>query len=104
MLASFGIVWAIVYIRGREGFQEEVLPKLRDNYLSANSETDNLMMVWLPDADKLRSLKLAVGTGTILKFRLHFFTSLRPYEGKPRKHSTVFSNVEGALENPMVVW
>ena len=56
MQGRFGIGWAIVYITGRQGFQEEVLPRLRDNYLSGNSEADNLMMVWIPDADKLRSL------------------------------------------------
>ena len=104
MQGKFGIGWAIVYISGREGFQEDVLPKLRDNYLSGNSEADNLMMVWIPDADKLRSLKWAVGSRTILKYRLNFFISHKVYPRKPGKRASVFSTIEGEMENPMVVW
>jgi hypothetical protein len=104
MQGGFGIGSAIVYIRGKDGFQEEVLPKLRDDYLSGNSETDNLMMVWLPNIDNIRSLKWAVGCKTILKYRLRFFTGRNQLPGRPRKASTVFSVVEGGMENPMVVW
>jgi hypothetical protein len=100
----FGVGWSIIYITGREGFQDDVLPKLRGNYMSGNSEADNLMMVWIPDADKLRSLKWAVGSKTILKYRLHFFNSHKLYPRKPCKRASVFSTIEGAMENPMVVW
>jgi hypothetical protein len=104
MQGRFGIGWVIAYIHGRQGFHDDVLPKLRDHYITGNSEGDNLMMVWLPDINKLRSLKWAVGSKSILKYRLHFFASVNPRPGKPRKHAKTFAINEGEKGNPMVVW
>jgi hypothetical protein len=101
---KFDIGWAIVYIRGRDGFQADVLARLREKYLSGNSEADNVMMVWVPGVNKLRSLKMAIGGRTILKYRLHFFMSLDSHPGSAAKRATALSGIESEIVNPMVVW
>jgi hypothetical protein len=79
------IGWGIVDIRGREGFHEDVLLKLRDRYLSGKSETSNLMMISLPEVETLRSLKLVVGSKIILKYRLQFSTRVSRRRKSPDK-------------------
>ena len=90
--------------RGAEGFHEDVLPKLREKYLSGNLETGNLMMVWIPGVGKLRSLKIAIGSKIILKYRLQFYTSVRPTVKTLAKSSIELFKGEPETINQMTVW
>ena len=97
--------WVTVYIRGRSGFRKEVLAKLERTWLTGSYEASNeLIMFWIEDASMLRSLKIAIGSKLILKFRLHFFTDLNLHLKFERKQSTEFSTVEEEMVTKMIQW
>jgi len=71
------MVWVTVYIRGRKNFQREVLAKLEQSWLAGSHGANNdLLMFWIEDTSRLRSLKKTIGCKLIFKYRLHFFTDL----------------------------
>jgi len=97
--------WVTVYIRGRKGFQKEVLPKLEESWLAGSHEANNdLLMFWIEDTLRLRSLKIAIGCKLIFKYRLHFFTDLDFHLKAEKRKSTEFSMVETEMVTKMVQW
>ena len=97
--------WVTVYIRGRKGFRKEVLAKLKRTWLPGSHEANNdLLMFWIEDASRLRSLKIAIGSKLIFKFRLYFFTDLDFHLKAEKKQSTEFSTLETEMVTKMVQW
>ena len=97
--------WVTVYIKGRKNFQKEVLLKLERTWLQGSYEANNdLLMFWIEDASKLRSLKIAIGSKLIFKYRLHFFTDLDFHLKAEKRQSTEFSTVETEMVTKMIKW
>src|SRR5687767_2710809 len=95
--------WVTVYIRGRKGFQKEVLPKLEESWLAGSHEANNdLLMFWIEDTLRLRSLKIAIGCKLIFKYRLHFFTDLDLHLKAEKRQLTEFSTEDTDMVSRMV--
>ena len=95
--------WATVYIRGRKSFQKEVLAKLEQSWLAGSHEANNdLLMFWIEDTSRLRSLKIAIGSKLIFKYRLHFFTDLDLHLKAEKKQSTEFSTIDTEMVTRVV--
>ena len=87
------MTWITVYIKGRSGFQDAVFSKLKDNWMNGNVELrHNVMMFWLKDSMPLRKFKLAIGSQTIFKFRLRFFTDLEEFVQSEQEEDIPFMN------------
>ena len=85
--------WITVYIKGRSGFEAAVISKLKDNWVNGNVEVRHkLLMFWLEDAKSLRKFKLAIGSQTIFKYRLHFFTDLEEFVQSEQEKEIPFLN------------
>jgi len=61
-------------------------------------------MFWIEDASKLRSLKIAIGSKLIFKYRLQFFTDLDFHLKAEKRQSAEFSTVETEMVTKMVQW
>ena len=61
-------------------------------------------MFWIEDISKLRSLKIAIGSKLIFKYRLHFFTDLDFHLKAEKSQLTEFSMVETEMVTKMVQW
>jgi hypothetical protein len=96
--------WIPVYIRGKTGYQTEVLTKLKERWMAGNPADIDLLMFWLPVAVLLRSLKIAIGSSLILKYRLHFLTDLNENLAFDKKQSGELSAMENEMVNRMVEW
>ena len=97
--------WITVYMRGRKGFRREVLAKLERTWLPGSHEANkDLLMFWIEDISKLRSLKIAIGSKLILKYRLHFFTDLDFHLKAEKSQLTEFSMVETEMMTKMAQW
>lgn len=85
--------WNTVYVNGRKGFSEVILPELSRSWLRGTVEPNlNLVMFWLNEDSGLRELKRAIGSRMIFKYRLRFFTDLEEYiQSESVKNYTGFS-------------
>lgn len=72
--------WNTIYIKGKAGFEKEVLNKLNHSPIpfmpGYTSEQDNVSLFWLDDHTTLRDFKKAIGSKLIFKFRLQFYSSM----------------------------
>lgn len=92
--------WTTVYIRGRPDFQSAVVSKLEGLWLLGSPETeDGLLMYWLPDKVLLKTLKRAIGSKILWKYRLHFITNLNNH--LQQYHSYQLSVEEREMINKM---
>ena len=97
--------WVTVYMKGRKGFRREVLAKLERTWLPGSQEANkDLLMFWIEDISKLRSLKQAIGSKLVFKYRLHFFTDLDFQLKAERSQLTEFSMMETEMVTKMVQW
>ena len=97
------MVWVTVYIRGRKNFQREVLAKLEQSWLAGSHGANNdLLMFWIEDTLRLRSLKIAIGCKLIFKYRLHFFTDLDLHLKAEKRQLTEFSKEDTEMVSRMV--
>lgn len=78
--------WTTLYITGKQDFQEEVRRKLEHSSLNFmpgyidNSTTQVTHdLYWVDDQTDVRLVKEAIGSKTIWKYRLHFYTSLEAF-------------------------
>jgi hypothetical protein len=90
--------WTTLYIAGRGDFRDEVLDSLEDSGISfmpgytgvfsENEETHELY--WIDERAKLRTIKEAIGSKLIWKFRLRFYPTLEALMAtQNRKNTTV---------------
>jgi hypothetical protein len=72
--------WATIYIKGREGFEKEVLHKLERSgfsFLSGSEDVEKgVSLYWINDQSSLRSFKKAITAKVIFQYRLQFFNSV----------------------------
>ncbi|MEJ7645826.1 MAG: hypothetical protein WKF87_14625 [Chryseolinea sp.] len=74
--------WITVYVRGKSGFQVEVLHNLASSgfkFLPGFANERGLALIWIREKADLRSFKKAIGSKTIFKFRLRFFPSVEEF-------------------------
>jgi len=74
--------WITVYIRGKSGFEAEVLNNLEGSgfiFMPGFSAEKGLMLYWINEGENLRPFKNAIGSKTILKYRLRFFTNIEEF-------------------------
>lgn len=99
--------WATIYIKGKEGFEKEVLHKLERSgfsFLPGSEEVEkNVSLYWINDQSSLRAFKKAITAKIIFEYRLRFFTSL---EDLHRSHSVnlKLTPKEEALIKKMSDW
>jgi hypothetical protein len=97
--------WVTVYMRGRKGFRKEILAKLERTWLpGSHGENNDLLMFWIEEASRLRSLKMAIGSKLIFKYRLRFFTDLDSDLKAEKRQSSEFSTMETEMMTRMVQW
>jgi hypothetical protein len=70
--------WCTVYLKGRLGFEREVVHQLEKSGFSflLGTEENGCVLFWIDNLAKLREFKIAIGSRIIFKYRLRFFTSL----------------------------
>jgi hypothetical protein len=79
------MAWSTLYISGKKDFKEEVLENLNDSdvyYLPGSSGENNLIMIWVDEELPLRDLKIAIGSKTVFKYRLQFFTTPEQHQSE----------------------
>jgi hypothetical protein len=82
------MAWSTLYIKGNKGFQEEVLHTVRHSdisYLPGSSGDPDLLMFWVDEKMPIRELKIAIGSKTVFKYRLQFFTTPDQYQSDKKK-------------------
>lgn len=81
--------WTTVYIRGKSGFEREVLDNLESSgftFMPGYSNEKGLTLYWINEGEILRSFKKAIGSKTVFKYRLRFFTNVEEFIES--KHNT----------------
>jgi len=71
--------WITVYIRGKSGFEQDVLDRLNGSdfpFMPGTSYEKGLMLCWIPDQNTVRSFKQAIGSKIVFRYRLRFFTNV----------------------------
>ena len=70
--------WITVYIKGKSGFEHDVLEKLNGSdfpFMPGSSEK-GLMLCWIPDQKTVHSFKQAIGSKIVFRHRLRFYTNV----------------------------
>lgn len=104
--------WITVYITGKGDFREEVGSKLEDSdlklmpgYTGGPAGEGDLYhdLYWVDDRVSLRELKESIGSKTLFRYRLRFYSSLEAFieSQNTKKKSTEFTAEERALLNEM---
>lgn len=73
------MAWTTLYIAGKPNFKDDVLDNLEKSgisFLPGSSDDKDIFLVWIDETLPLRELKKAIGSKTVFKYRLQFFTSL----------------------------
>jgi hypothetical protein len=99
------MAWSTLYITGKKDFQEEVLQNLRHSdisYLPGNSDDTDLLMFWVDESTPLRDIKMAIGSKTVFRYRLQFFTDLDQHRAVTRKET--LTTREEAMIREMSNW
>ena len=71
--------WITVYIRGKSGFEQEVLDRLNGSdfpFMPGSSYEQGLMLCWIPDQKTIRSFKQVIGSKLVFRHRLRFYTNV----------------------------
>ena len=74
--------WVTVYVRGKSGFKTEVAHHLEGSgftFMPGFANEKGLALYWIHDLNELRSFKKAIGSKTIFKYRLRFFTTVEEF-------------------------
>lgn len=99
------MAWSTLYITGKKGFQDEVAENLRESdisYLPGSSGESNLIMIWVDDTLPLRDLKIAIGSKTVFRYRLRFFST--PEEHHASESQEKLTAREQAMIREMSDW
>ncbi len=98
--------WTTLYITGKPDFKEEILHNLDKSEISflpgsTEGESD-LVLLWVDENLPLRDLKKAIGSKTVFKYRLQFFTSLTQRQAQEKKEP--LTPREQAMIREMADW
>jgi hypothetical protein len=82
--------WITVYIRGKSGCEVEVLKNLEHSgllFMPGETNEKGLSLFWIDEKEDLRDFKKAIGSKTIFKYRIRFFTNVEEFvESKHNAH------------------
>ena len=84
------MAWTTLYITGKPDFKEEVLQNLESSdisFLPGSDADENLFLVWVDENLPLRDFKKAIGSKTVFKYRLQFFTTLTQHQTEVNKET-----------------
>ena len=87
--------WITVYVRGRMGADPEIVKNLehsRFRYMRGSSTERGLWLYWICGAENLRPFKKAIGSKTVFKYRLRFFTDVEDFIES--KHNSELKKLE----------
>ena len=97
----FNMEWVMIYLEGKPGFIDEVVENLdrsKVRYMSGAPESESLYLFWIDEKLSLRDFKKAIGSKTVFKYRLCFFSSIEHYlESKKSNKEIVFTPREQEL-------
>ena len=100
--------WITVYITGKSDFKEEVLRHLeqsRFKFMPGSSEERHLSLFWIDERADFREFKKSIGSKTIFKYRLRFYTSVEEFvESKNIKSRNRFTPQEESMIRDMNNW
>jgi len=74
--------WITIYIKGKSGFEPEVLSTLNSSgfpFMPGSSYEQGMMLYWIPEQKALRAFKKAIGSKIVFKYRLRFFTDVEEF-------------------------
>ena len=85
--------WKTIYIHGKTGCGPEIMRHMEHSDMPGTVEGEpNIGLYWVDEKTTLRSFKEAIGSKTIFKYRLRFFSSLEKlndfYDDKPSESLT----------------
>ena len=83
--------WITVYIKGKSGFEEEVLDRLNGSdfpFMPGTSYEKGLMLCWIPDQKTVRSFKQAIGSRIVFRHRLRFYTNVEALIEQNHNHES----------------
>jgi hypothetical protein len=106
-LYSTTMGWTTLYITGKTDFREEVREKLDDSalkimpgYTGSSGLGDPHDLYWIDEKVTLRSVKEAIGSKLVWKYRLQFYPSLEEFiesQNRKQKSTTEFTAEDLAL-------
>jgi hypothetical protein len=99
--------WVTIYIKGKDGFEKEVLHRLEKSgisFLPGTEEVEkSISLYWINDLTELRSFKKAIGAKLVFEYRLRFFSSLEELH-RSINVNLPFTPKEEALVKKMSEW
>ncbi len=97
--------WITIYISGKPGFEKEVSDNLKSSdfaFMPGSLEDNGLALYWISDRADLRDFKKAIGSKTVFKNRLHFYSSVEEFvETQNNVRINFFTKEEQALIRKM---
>lgn len=98
--------WNTVYVTGKPEFEKDVVDNLKDSgflFMEGTKEGD-LTLFWIDEKATLRDFKKAIGSKTVFKYRLKFFTSQEQFLETSKKAGSDnnFTPQEQALIRKMI--
>jgi hypothetical protein len=97
--------WITIYIRGKAGFELEVLRNLEKSdisFLPGSDHVEGIALYWVQDITLFRDFKKAIGAKTIFKYRLQFSFELE--KAREKRNTARFTAKEVALVKKMSDW
>jgi hypothetical protein len=98
--------WTTIYIKGKAGFEAEVLRHLQKSDISflpgSDHMEDGIELYWINETTSFRDFKKAITAKTIFKYRLYFFFELE--NEREKRNALRFTPKEKALVKKMRDW
>lgn len=101
MIRNRQVGWTTIYINGKAGAEAEILHNLQHsgfNFMPGYANEKGLILFWVDEAESLRSFKKAIGSKTIFKYRLRFYTNVEAFV-ESRHHEEDQDILSGPEEN-----
>jgi hypothetical protein len=98
--------WITIYISGKPGFEKEVTDNLEGSdfaFMPGSLEDNGLALYWINEHADLRDFKKAIGSKTVFKYRLHFYSSVEEFVESQNNNVRInfFTKEEQALIRKM---
>src|SRR6478752_5643129 len=97
--------WITIYISGKPGFEKEVSDNLESSdfaFMPGSLEENGLALYWINEFADLRAFKKAIGSKTVFKYRLQFYSSVEEFvELQNNVRINFFTKEEQALIRKM---
>jgi hypothetical protein len=88
--------WITVYVRGKSGAGTEIIKNLDHagfSYMRGAATEKGVGLYWINGLENLRPFKKAIGSKTIWKYRLRFYTDIEAFvESRHNVNTIVFES------------